>query len=218
MKIFCVRIGTKYGEEYEDYIEDKLSDYDIHWIRQPFDNRVELQWNKMLPMNLDIDDPVCVMDIDVILMNDFKKIFDYPIQRGEFIGAPDWWQNRDDYHLNGGFFKYYPKDCKYIFDKFMKDPKYWQQHYIKNGTTIGPVNGEQYFVEDSVNEQLTLKLLPDAWFTRWINDGNSDWKMNINKLYMKKTGNHYLNIDEFHPDIKFIHYTFATNKPNHEIF
>jgi len=213
MKIFCVRIGTKYGEEYEDYIEDKLSDYDIHWIRQPFDNRVELQWNKMLPMNLDIDEPVCVMDIDIILMNDYKKIFDYPILEGEFIGAPDWWQNRTDYHLNGGFFKYYPKDCKYIFDKFMKDPKYWQQHYIKNGTTIGPVNGEQYFVEDSVNEKLKLKLLPNAWFTRWMHDGTKEWKANINKLYKEKSGNEYLNIDEFHPDIKFIHYTFATNKP-----
>ena len=81
MKVFCVRIGTKYGEEYEDYIEEKLSGYDVQWIRQPFDNRVELQWNKMLPMNLNIDDPVCVMDIYVILMNDFKMIFDYPIQR-----------------------------------------------------------------------------------------------------------------------------------------
>ena len=95
----------------------------------------------------------------------------------------------------------------------MKDPKGWQQHYIKNGTTIGPVNGEQYFVEDSVNEQLTLKLLPDAWFTRWMHNGSADWKMNINRLYMKRTGNEYLNIDEFHPDIKFAHYTFATNKP-----
>ena len=213
MKVFCVRIGEKYGEEYEDYIEEKLSDYDIHWIRKPFDNRIELQWNKMLPMNLDINEPICVMDIDVILINDYKKIFEYPIKEGEFIGAPDWWQNRIDYHLNGGFFKYYPRDCKYIFDKFMKDPKHWQQYYIKNGTTIGPVNGEQYFVEDSVNEKLKLKLLPNAWFTRWMHDGTKEWKANINKLYKEKSGNEYLNIDEFHSDIKFIHYTFATNKP-----
>ena len=36
------------------------------------------------------------------------------------------------------------------------------------------------------------------------------WKSNINKLYKEKSGNEYLNIDEFHPDIKFVHYTFAT--------
>ena len=213
MKIFCVRIGTKYGVEYEDYINKMLSDYDVCWIRQPFDDRVQLQWNKMLPMSLDIDEPICVMDIDVVLKADYKKIFNYPIERGEFIGAPDWWQNRDDYHLNGGFFKYYPTDCKYIFDKFMKDPKYWQQYYIKTGITVGPINGEQYFVEDSVNERLTLKLLPDAWFTRWVNDAEVSWSLNINKLYRERTGNDYLYLDEFHPDIKFIHYTFANNKP-----
>ncbi len=37
MKVFCVRIGPKYGEEYEEYIEEKLSDYDVHWINHPFD-------------------------------------------------------------------------------------------------------------------------------------------------------------------------------------
>ena len=36
--------------------------------------------------------------------------------------------------INGGFFKYYPKDVKYIYDKFMKDPNHWQTHYIKNKT------------------------------------------------------------------------------------
>jgi|TARA_Y100000310_G_C20635188_1_gene790794 hypothetical protein len=45
------------------------------------------------------------------------------------------------------------------------------------------------------------------------NAGTKEWKVNINKLYKEKSGNEYLNIDEFHPDIKFVHYTFATNKP-----
>ncbi len=213
MIVFCVRIGDKYGPEYETYINDKLSKYDVRWIREPINSSIRLQWNKMLPMSLDIDEPVCVMDIDVILVNDYEQIFDHPIERGEFLGAPDWWQDRDDYHLNGGFFKYYPSDCKYIYDKFMDDPKYWQMHYIKNGTTIGPVNGEQYFVEDSVNERLTLKLLPDAWFTRYRNDEPIGWLIDINMLYVKRTGNNYLKLDVFHPDIKFIHYTFASNKP-----
>jgi hypothetical protein len=67
-----------------------------------------------------------------------------------------------------------------------------------------------------VNERLTLKILPNAWFTRWTNAEDDTWKSNINKLYKEKSGNEYLNIDEFHPDIKFVHYTFATNKPNYE--
>ena len=70
MKIFAVRIGDKYGSEYESYLENKLSDYEMVWIREPYDDRVTLQWNKMMVMNLDIDEPVCVMDIDVLLTGD----------------------------------------------------------------------------------------------------------------------------------------------------
>ena len=81
MKILAVRIGEKYGLEYEEYLERKLSDYEISWIREPYHQKVSLQWNKMWGMQLDQDDPICVMDIDVLLMGDYKKIFDYPIER-----------------------------------------------------------------------------------------------------------------------------------------
>ena len=70
MKIFAVRIGEKYGPEYETYLERKLSKYEIMWIREPYDSRVELQWNKMWAMQQNIDEPICVMDIDVLLVND----------------------------------------------------------------------------------------------------------------------------------------------------
>ena len=39
-----------------------------------------LQWNKMY-MNLDIDEPVVVMDIDVLLTNNYKDLFEYPIKK-----------------------------------------------------------------------------------------------------------------------------------------
>ena len=74
-------------------------------------------------MQLDIDEPICVMDIDVLLVNDYEKIFDYPVKRGQF--SSDAWlverYRKSGYIINGGFFKYYPKDCKYIFDKFMSN-------------------------------------------------------------------------------------------------
>ena len=82
MKIFAVRIGTKYGIEYEEYLEDKLSKYEIIWIREPYDPKVILQWNKMWAMQTDIDEPVCVMDIDVLLVNDYEKIFKDNLRRG----------------------------------------------------------------------------------------------------------------------------------------
>ncbi len=224
MKIVTVRIGDKYGPEYETYLEKKLPNHEFIWVRKPYDDRVVLQWNKMWGMQLGIDEPICVMDIDVLLVNDYEKIFDYPIKRGQFVAMPGWWRDTDKsgYVINGGFFKYYPKDCKYIFDKFMSDPHRWQHHYIDNGTTKGPVNGEQYFVEDSVKEKLELVTLPEAWFTRWVTDesivyGKSmlRWQVQLTNKYNEITGNDYIYLGgEFHEDIKFVHFTHSLNKPH----
>lgn len=224
MKIIAVRIGDRYGPEYETYLESKLPEYEFIWIREPIRSDVVLQWNKMYGMNLDIDEPVCVMDIDVLLVGEYKKVFEYPIKQGEFLAMPGWWRdtNKEKYKINGGFFKYYPKDCKYIYDEFMSNTDKWQRYYIDNGITNGPVNGEQYFVEDHVRQKLKLKLLPNAWFTRWMSSENNGmtekqyrtWQYNITKKYCYLTGNDYLFMGDFHSDIKFIHFTHMLNKPH----
>ena len=221
MKVFCVRIGDKYGIEYEDYINTKLKDYEVLWIRDPFRDDIALQWNKMLPMSMDIDEPVCVIDIDLLLINDYKQVFDYPITRGQFLTINDWVSANPDYPINGGFFKYYPSDVKYIFDKFIQNPIYWQNYYIAKGIARGPVNGEQHFVYDTANEQLEVVTLPPSWFTRWstesaITHTNYDtWQFELNKMYRKKTGNNYLFMGgEFYPDVKIVHFTHAMNKPH----
>ena len=224
MKIIAVRIGDRYGPEYETYLESKLPEYEFIWIREPIRSDVVLQWNKMYGMNLDIDEPVCVMDIDVLLVGEYKKVFEYPIKQGEFLAMPGWWRdtNKEKYKINGGFFKYYPKDCKYIYDEFMNNTDKWQRYYIDNGITNGPVNGEQYFVEDHVRQKLKLKLLPNAWFTRWMSSENNGmtekqyrtWQYNITKKYRDLTGNDYLFMGDFHSDIKFIHFTHMLNKPH----
>lgn len=230
MKIFCVRIGEKYGPEYEEYLERKLPEYDFVWIRKPFMKGVALQWNKMQVMGMDIDEPVVVMDIDIILTGNYKEIFDYPINRGQFLAMPGWWRRlgADQWKINGGFFKYYPSDMNYLYNIFVSNPKMWQQKFIKDGTTAGPVNGEQHFVEMGVKDaNMELIILPNSWFTRWATpdvverplryEGGSyeDWQYEITKLYKEKTGNDYLYMDgEFHPDIKFIHFTNSLNKPH----
>ena len=224
MKIVAVRIGERYGPEYETYLESKLPEYEFIWIRQPIRNDIKLQWNKMYGMSLDIDEPICVMDIDVLLVGDYKKVFEYPVEPGEFIAMPGWWRdtNQEKYKINGGFFKYYPKDCRYIYEEFMNNTDKWQQHYIENGTTNGPVNGEQYFVEDHVRQKLNLKLLPNSWFTRWMSSKNNgmserqykDWQYKITKKYCDLTGNDYLFMGEFHSDIKFVHFTHMLNRPD----
>ena len=212
MRIFAVRIGKKFGQDVEDYINSKLPN--VTWIRDSLPG-VNLQWNKMRVMNMDIDEPVVVIDIDLEFINDYMDAFEYPIERGEFLSAKSWWRDtvRSDlsYSVNGGFFKYYPKDCKYIYDKFMKDNFYWQNYYIKNGTTVGPVNGEQYFVEDSVKEKLKLKFLPETWFCKSVKNPSKDWWARMNMLYPGD----WLYLDgEYNKEIKIIHEMFGGKYQN----
>jgi hypothetical protein len=204
IQIYAVRIGDKYGPEYEEYVESKLGK--VNWIREPFNSRVELQWNKLKPMTLKIDEPVVVVDIDIIWTGNYMDIINYPIKKGEYLSLKCWWKDtpKEGYSLQGGFQKYYPKDARYIYEKFMFDPWYWQQHYIKNGTTIGPVNGEQYFIEDVAKERLELKFVPEEWHTRWIDFASDEWIADANKYY---PGEWLYKDDKFNPKIRLIHFS-----------
>ena len=64
-----------------------------------------------------------------------------------------------------------------IWQDFLRkqNKKYWQRYYIDNEITKGPVNGEQYFVEDHVKQRLELVVLPPAWFTRWVTGENINY-------------------------------------------
>lgn len=212
MKVFCLRIGNKYGPEYERYIEKKLEGYDLTWVTEPFDKRVALQWNKMFFMGLDIDEPICVIDIDLIFLNDYKRLFDYPIRRGQFLTIRAWWESYQDFKINGGFFKYYPKDCKFMLDKFISNIEYWQRIYITKGLTIGPVNGEQFFVEQHAVEELDILTFDDRWVTNWSN--TPDWNNQVHTKYKQYYNETLISDDKFNDNIKLIHFTTSRNKPH----
>ena len=202
-EIYAVRIGDKYGPEFEKYHESKLGP--INWIREPFDSRVALQWNKLFAMKAKTKDPVVVIDIDMLWLNDYMDIINTPIEPGEFLTLKAWWQESDNpkYFVQGGFQKYYPKDCRQIVQEFMFDPHYWQQHYIKNGTTIGPVNGEQYFIQDMVEKNgLKLKFIPQEWITKWHVDAHADYIAEANLMY---PGDYVFCNNEFNPQIRLVH-------------
>ena len=40
MKIVAIRIGDKYGPEYETYLQEKLPQHEFIWVREPYDKRV----------------------------------------------------------------------------------------------------------------------------------------------------------------------------------
>ena len=212
VKVFCVRIGTKYGPEYEDYINNKLEGHDIHWIRESFHPHVPLQWNKLQVFNMDIDEPVIVMDIDKLLINDYHDLINYSCDKGEFVSLPYWWNfNGTDFLMSGGFYKFWPKDCKNIYETYMSDINYWTNYYIKSGLTTGPVNGEFMFVQDNLD--CDLNLVPSAWCTRWVSDPDISTS-NIEDKYKEITGNVLFENGKFHNDVKVVHFTRSTNKPH----
>ena len=205
MKIFCVRIGTKYGPEYEDYINSKLEGHEVVWIREQFHPHVPLQWNKM---------QVFDMDIDKLLINDYDEVINYPCDRGDFVSIPYWWNfNGTPFKMSGGFYKFWPSTTKHIYQKFMSDIPYYTNYYIKAGLTVGPVNGEFMFVQDSLYG-MNVKLMPDAWFTRWLSNGDAGMCGKLSDKYIEVTGNEYLYNGDFHKDIKMVHFTNSMNKPH----
>jgi hypothetical protein len=65
--------------------------------------------------------------------------------------------------------------------------------------------------------------VPESWVARWCakedmavkNFDLNKWKAKNSQLYYKITGNNYVYLGgEFHPDIKFVHFTHASNKPH----
>jgi len=192
MRIFCVRIGDKYGQLYEDYMNEKLADYEVIWIHEPISPKIPLQWNKIAAMNDLSNDPVVVLDIDQLLINDYKEALDYPIEHGEFLAAPYTWGN-GKIPMSGGFYKYFPRECKYIYNEYINNVDHWTNYYIKHGYTTGPVNGEFLYVYEQMSKKLKLKLLPDSWITRCSSEEPS------------KT---------FSQDTKMVHFTNSLNKPH----
>ena len=203
-KIYAVRVGDKYGEHYE-----KALPFVDHWIRHE-EAGVRLQWNKLRCFEGE-KCPVILIDIDLTFMNDYQDLFSLPVERGEFLATRNWWGQDNPvtmkYKIAGGFYKFWPEDTEYILDIFHEDPLRWQNYYIENGTTVGPVNGEMNFVEDCVrgrigNNPLKMKFVPDAWHTKWKNEPTKEYMYRMSKLY----DNDYLWLGDFHPDIKLVHY------------
>ena len=168
MKIFCIRLGNKLGQLYEEYLKEKLFEYDFTCIREPYNKKVLHQWNKLYLMNLDIDEPICVINPDILLLNDYKQLFDTPIKQGQFVATSKWWENNKQYKIDNCFYKFYPKDCKYIYDKFISNIDNYQNEYRSNKFTFEIQDGEQYFIENNIKEKLELITVPNEWSNRCL--------------------------------------------------
>lgn len=198
IKVFAVRVGDRYNIEYEKYLKSKIPQ--ITFLNEELED-FKLQWNKLHFFNDDSEEPICVIDIDIQLINEYEKLFEYPIKKGEFLTIDSWWS--DTRPINGGFYKFYPQDTKFIYEEFKKNKTYWEEYFIKNGTKPGPVNGEEDFVYKIVKDKMKLKYLPASWATMMKIKPDRGQLRRLNKKYSKEYV--YLG-NKFHDDIKFVHY------------
>lgn len=199
LDVYTCRIGDKYGFDYEINLIEKINR--LHVLHTE-NNGLKLQWNKLNFFKVKSDEPIIVLDIDIDLINNYIELLEYPIKRGEFLSIRSWWED-SQCELNGGFYKFYPSDTKYIYDEFIANKQKYENHWIDTGAKPGPVNGEENYVEYMVKKHLDLKFVPDTWTGRWVNEPTKDWLAQINSKYPGK----YFYLDGFNPDVKLLHYT-----------
>jgi hypothetical protein len=215
VKVFGVRVGDRYGPEYEDYLKSKIPN--IEFLNEEKEGFIK-QWNKIHFFNLDYNEPIVVIDIDILLENNYMEMINYPCEEGEFISLHSWWEGQDETKscfINGGFYKFWPKSTKYIYNEFKENKLHWEQYFIKNGFKKGPVNGEENFVELMVKKRLKLKVVPWDWCIRMDSTYQHDknWLLDLNTRYPGEWA--YMGGD-FNENIKFVHYTKEGNSPTHK--
>lgn len=203
VKVFAVRVGNRYGPEYEDYLRSKIPH--IQFLNEEKEE-FKLQWNKLHFFNLDLDEPIVVIDIDLELINDYQKLFEYEIKEDQFLTIKPWWSFRE---INGGFYKFYPRKFKYVYDEFKRNKEKWEEYYIKLGIKTGPVNGEEDFVVDQVRKHITY--LPQEWCTLMWENCDNEWLTRINVNY---PGDYLYLGNKFNPNIKLVHYLGLNSRMN----
>tara|TARA_Y100000034_G_scaffold99379_1_gene122050 strand:- start:1144 stop:1851 length:708 start_codon:yes stop_codon:yes gene_type:complete len=173
----------------------------------------KLQWYKLdfFKKNFILDEYIIVMDIDMDILGNVDFLFE-DIKNNEFRGTHRfWWRWREDkqkkeFALSGSVYKFINGEHQYIVDEFEKDILHWEEYFIKNRITTGPVNGEQHFVQMMLEKKcLKITMFPEKHIIKWNKD---DFYIQtfIEHNYNKYSGNSYLFNDTFHPDVRIVHY------------
>jgi|TARA_B110000858_G_C17796889_1_gene472942 hypothetical protein len=176
-------------------------------------NDKKLQWYKLDYFKKNIIDGknIILMDIDQVIVGNCDFLFD-KINTNEFRGTHRfWWRWREDnqnkkFALSGSIYKFKNGEHEYIVNEFEKDIEYWQQYFIQKGITSGPVNGEQHFVQQMLEDNKTnISMFPEKHIIKWHKD---DFYIQtcIEHDYKKWTNNKYVLDKDWHEDVRVVHY------------
>ena len=195
-------------------IEDDLKK--LQWYKTDFFMKKFFVKNKIVEAT-DYNNVTIVMDIDLDIVGNVDFLFD-PFPHHNFICSHRWWwrwredtiakkEKRIEPAVSGTIYKFVSKEHDYVAETFNADIEYWQEHFINNGTTNGPVNGEQHFVQMCMTYRKTnVEYFPERHIIKWTPDDFKE-QTKLEENYKKWSGNDYIDKDgKFHPDVRIVHY------------
>ncbi len=228
MIICTVLTGTKYSVDdvnklYNELKENTTIDFDFlcytdykdnfnpNIIIKPITKKdKKLQWYKLdfFKKGFTNHEDIIIMDIDVDIVGNVDFIFD---NYTGFVGSHRWWwrwredKQKDKFALSGTMYKFKNGEYQYIVDTFEKDIHYWEEYFIKNGITTGPVNGEMHFVQQMLIDNKAVKsYFPEVKIVKWSDDFVTQLKLERNfNIYVKED---YIYNNDWHPGISIVHY------------
>lgn len=234
--ICTVLTGTKYSKEdvnllYNSLKENTTFDFDFYCYtdHSGLDSNInviplvntdkKLQWYKLdyFKKGFVPNRDQILMDIDLTIAGNVNFLFDDYIG---FVGSHRWWwrwredkeakdnnlDKNDIIALSGTVYKFGNGVHQYIVDTFEQDIKHWQEYFIKNKVTSGPVNGEQHFVQKMLKDnKAKFSYFPESHIVKW-HDSDINMQLKLERDYYNWTGNHYIETDDWHPDVRIIHY------------
>lgn len=191
--------------DYNNFFEDGI-------IIKPIVKRnKKLQWYKLdfFKKGFVENHDIIVMDIDLDIVGNVDFIFD---DYSGFIGSHRWWWRwREDkenqpFALSGTIYKFKNGEHQEVIDNFEKDIPYWEEYFIKNGVTKGPVNGEQHFVQKMLTDyNKPFSYFPERHIIKWHKNDFS-MQLKLEKEYEKWTKNNYIENGDWHHDVRIVHY------------
>ena len=232
INVLTLKVSKKYGSEYVNKLNNGLKrfstvpykmycytedpeglDNDIIVIPLEDPTAFKLQWHKVIFHKTNFGgipkgEKCLTLDIDWIIINNMNDILSYNLPKNHLGCFERWWSRRRHMcKLNGGFQMFYMGETNYIWEKFSKNPDYWQDYYIKNKLADGPVNGEQNFIDEHANKK---HWFPMEWFAKYRKEEylkmQIEWNRDVN------SNEPYFMGGDFCDTIKMVHFSHSDNQ------
>ena len=147
-------------------------------------------------------DDIIIMDIDQVITGNIDELLKWPVEKGKLLTYEAW---RDRIlKKNGGFYKFKSGSLNHIWDKFSRNPEFWQLNYYNLGIVHKKYYGEQNYVFDQAEDKYSIETVPGEWLFKYTNDRKEN--LELQKMYCKKYNVNYAIMGNVNKKIKIVHF------------